>query len=35
MLTIRKNQVHRFHEGAAKGFMILFTEEHVLSFLDQ
>lgn len=35
IITIRKNQIHRFHGGSAKGFMILFTEEYVLSFLDQ
>lgn len=35
IVTVRKNQIHRFHEGNAKGFLIAFTEEFVLSHLDK
>lgn len=35
VLTIRKNQIHNFHSGKAKGFMLLFTEEFVLSYLEK
>jgi AraC-like DNA-binding protein len=35
VLTIRKNQIHSFGNGDAKGFIILFTEEYVLSYLEK
>lgn len=35
VLTIRKNQLHNFHDGTADGFMLLFTEEFVLSYLEK
>lgn len=35
VLTIRKNQIHNFHDGTANGFMLLFTEEFVLSYLEK
>jgi len=35
VLTIRKNQIHSFHDSEAKGYLLLFTEEYVVSFLDQ
>lgn len=35
VLTIRKNQIHHFQNGDAKGFLLLFTEEYVLSYLEQ
>ena len=35
ILTIRKDQLHSFHLSEAKGHMLMFTEEFVLSFLDE
>lgn len=35
LLTIRKDQIHSFTSGASKGDIILFTEEFVVSYLDQ
>ncbi|WP_462248695.1 AraC family transcriptional regulator [Ekhidna sp.] len=35
ILTIRKDQIHHFHQSEAKGFMLLFTEEYMLSYLEQ
>lgn len=35
VLTIRKDQVHHFHDSEAKGFLLLFTEEYVLSYQEQ
>lgn len=35
VMTIRKDQVHRFHQHSASGFLLLFTEEFVISHLDQ
>lgn len=35
LLTIRKDQVHRFVSGEAEGYMLLFTEEFVVSYFDQ
>jgi len=34
VLTIRKDQVHNFHKSQAKGYIFLFTEEYVLSYLE-
>lgn len=34
VLTIRKDQIQSFHNGNHRGFMLLFTEEYVLSYLD-
>ncbi len=34
VLTIRKDQLHCFHNGTHKGFLLLFTEEYALSYLD-
>lgn len=35
LLTIRKDQIHRFVKGGAQGYMLLFTEEFVVSYFDQ
>ena len=35
VLAIRKDQVHQFHPSDATGFMLLFTEEFVLSYLEK
>ncbi len=35
VLMIRKDQVHKFHENDAEGIILLFTEEFLLSFLEQ
>jgi len=35
LLTIRKDQIHRFVSGGARGYMLLFTEEFVVSYFDQ
>ena len=35
LLTIRKNQIHNFHHGNADGFVLVFTEEYVLSYMEQ
>ncbi|NRB47022.1 MAG: AraC family transcriptional regulator [Saprospiraceae bacterium] len=35
LLTIRKDQIHRFVRGEAEGYMLLFTEEFVVSYFDQ
>lgn len=35
VLTIRKNQIHNFHNGNVKGLILLFTEEYVLSYLEK
>lgn len=34
IVTIRKDQIHNFHQSDAKGYMLLFTEEYVLSYLE-
>lgn len=34
LLTIRKDQIHRFVRGAAEGYMLLFTEEFVISYFN-
>lgn len=34
VLTIRKDQLHCFHNGTHKGYLLLFTEEYLLSYLD-
>lgn len=35
LLTIRKDQIHRFVRGEARGYMLLFTEEFVISYFNQ
>lgn len=35
VLTIRKDQVHQFQKTMLEGYMLLFTEEFVLSYLEQ
>lgn len=35
VLSIRKNKIHQFHKGNAKGFMVLFTEEYSMRFLQE
>ncbi|MEL7005218.1 MAG: helix-turn-helix transcriptional regulator [Bacteroidota bacterium] len=35
VLTIRKDQIHSFHAGKANGYVLLFTEEFVLSYMEQ
>lgn len=35
VLTIRKDQVHNFHYTKAGGYVLLFTEEYVLSYLER
>lgn len=35
VITIRKNQLHKFHNSTATGFMLLFTEEFMLSYLEK
>lgn len=35
VVTIRKDQIHCFHRSDAKGFILLFTEEYLLSYLEQ
>lgn len=35
ILTIRKDQIHSFHSSNAKGVILLFTEEFVLSYLEK
>ncbi len=34
LLTIRKDQIHRFVKGDARGYMLLFTEEFVISYFN-
>ncbi len=34
ILTIRKDQIHKFHESSAAGFLLLFTEEFANSHLE-
>lgn len=35
VLTVRKDQIHKFYKSNAKGYMLLFTEEFVVSYLEQ
>lgn len=35
VLTIRKDQVHSFHPSNAKGHVLLFTEEFMVSYMEQ
>lgn len=35
VITIRKDQLHKFHKSEATGFMLLFTEEFMLSYLEK
>jgi len=35
ILSIRKDQIHKFHSSKAKGYILLFTEEFVVSYLDR
>lgn len=35
ILTIRKDQIHHFHKSSATGFILIFTDEFLLSHLDQ
>lgn len=34
MLTIRKDQIHKFHRSGTSGYALLFTEEFGLSYLE-
>ncbi|MEL7146203.1 MAG: helix-turn-helix transcriptional regulator [Bacteroidota bacterium] len=34
ILTVRKDQIHSFHLSDARGYLLLFTDEFVLSFLE-
>lgn len=34
VLTVRKDQIHSFHISDAKGYLLVFTDEFVLSFLE-
>jgi AraC family transcriptional regulator, transcriptional activator of pobA len=35
VLTVRKDQLHKFTRTKAKGFMLIFTEEFISSFLEE
>jgi len=35
VLTIRKDQIHRFHPSSAKGHVLIFTEEFMVSYIEQ
>lgn len=35
ILTVRKDQIHKFHPCTSEGFILLFTEEFVLSYLEK
>jgi len=35
VITVRKNQIHHFHNSNATGYLLLFTEEYVLSYQEQ
>ncbi|MEM6633149.1 MAG: helix-turn-helix transcriptional regulator [Bacteroidota bacterium] len=35
VLTVRKDQIHRFLEGKAKGYLLLFTEDLLVSYLEK
>lgn len=34
VITIRKDQIHQFHQSDAEGYLLLFTEEFVVSYLE-
>lgn len=35
VITIRKDQIHKFHLTKAKGFLLFFTNDFILSYLEQ
>jgi len=35
VISIRKDQIHRFHLTKAKGFLLFFTNDFILSYLEQ
>jgi len=35
IITIRKNQIHQFHRSTSKGLLLIFTEEFMVSYLEQ
>ncbi|MCI4671656.1 MAG: AraC family transcriptional regulator [Bacteroidia bacterium] len=35
IITIRKDQIHKFHASDAQGYALLFTEEFVVSYLEK
>ena len=35
VITVRKNQIHQFHSSNSKGILLIFTEEFVISYLEQ
>lgn len=35
VLTVRKDQLHKFTRSKAKGFLLIFTEEFVVSYLEE
>lgn len=35
LLTIRKDQIHKFHDGVAEGYVLLFTEDFIVSYLEK
>lgn len=35
IITIRKNQIHQFHRSSSNGLLLIFTEEFMVSYLEQ
>ena len=35
VITVRKNQIHKFYKSGAKGFLLLFTEDFIVSYLEE
>ncbi len=35
VLTVRKDQIHKFYKSNAKGFLMLFTEDFIISYLEE
>lgn len=35
VLTVRKDQIHRFYQSKAQGFILLFTEDFIVSYLEK
>lgn len=35
ILSIRKDQIHKFHRSDADGFLLLFTKEYLIQFIEK
>lgn len=35
VLTVRMDQIHHFHKSKAKGYLLIFTEEYLLSYIEE